>query len=484
MTQIILDSLPSEEDAASWDSILALPDKSFNLRIEQTGTFLISLDSFLIFRHVSEGTELVQVAEFLDYSSLVEELNRLVDLYFEHVFDQLSIPEDFESVKIWWLPTLHKKSVRDGNIWWKVGFDRRTSELTTQHGHVGGKTQTARRAVVVNLSGRSIDKQAVLEVKQEYAKKVRKDNYHTASQPPPSLGQPMLASKFERGKTKVKYPVLLEPKLDGIRCMIRLQDGEILLRSRGGKSMNHISPFLSEEIKRLLLVFPHEVELDGELFIPTELFENITSVVRGEKLISKRGEKLEYHIFTYSSSKVEGALDRMRILEAAFKAAVEDDSPPFTKVKLVEHIIVSSEEEMMMQHEKYTKEEYSDEDMLKYGGTKRLKYEGTMIYKTESNYSHGRGSHIMKIKDFQDEEGTVQEVTEGIGKHKGMAILTVLDPRGNLFKVTPSMDDDGRRNWWENKDMLLGKLVTYKYQELNESGVPRFANVIGIRDYE
>src|SRR3989304_5553014 len=75
--------------------------------------------------------------------------------------------------------------------------------------------------------------------------------------------KPMLAAPFEDHKHKLVYPVTVQPKFDGVRCLaFRKADGTIMLQSRGGDPyelphiQNEISPWLG-----------NGWILDGELYI-------------------------------------------------------------------------------------------------------------------------------------------------------------------------------------------------------------------------
>ena len=43
--------------------------------------------------------------------------------------------------------------------------------------------------------------------------------------------KPMLAHEFKKNKHKVKYPCIVQPKLDGIRCIATIKDGKCTLRT-------------------------------------------------------------------------------------------------------------------------------------------------------------------------------------------------------------------------------------------------------------
>ena len=69
------------------------------------------------------------------------------------------------------------------------------------------------------------------------------------------------------------------------------------------------------------------------------------------------------------------------------------------------------------------------------------------------------------------------------GTEDGAVKFLIRDIRGNEFYVRPKGSLEIRRKWLKNINNLKGKLMTIRYQELSEHGIPRFAVAI-LRDYE
>ena len=63
-------------------------------------------------------------------------------------------------------------------------------------------------------------------------------------------------------------------------------------------------------------------------------------------------------------------------------------------------------------------------------------------------------------------------------------MIKVKDPRGNEFSVRPSATFEQRKIWFDDPNLIVGKKMTYQYQNLSEFGVPRFPEGKDIRDYE
>jgi DNA ligase-1 len=103
--------------------------------------------------------------------------------------------------------------------------------------------------------------------------------------------------------------------------------------------------------------------------------------------------------------------------------------------------------------------------------------EGLMLRRPGSRYEVGRSSSLLKVKTFHDAEARVLEHLAGAGRHKGrLGALLVEMPDGTRFSVGTGFSDRERA-----APPAAGALITYRYQELSEDGVPRFPSYVGVR---
>ena len=103
--------------------------------------------------------------------------------------------------------------------------------------------------------------------------------------------------------------------------------------------------------------------------------------------------------------------------------------------------------------------------------------EGLMLRQPGSQYEAGRSSTLLKVKTFRDAEGRVVEHLPGRGRHAGrMGAVVVELPGGLTFSVGTGFTDDQRRN-----PPSIGSLITYRYQELTDRGIPRFPSFVRVR---
>jgi DNA ligase-1 len=102
--------------------------------------------------------------------------------------------------------------------------------------------------------------------------------------------------------------------------------------------------------------------------------------------------------------------------------------------------------------------------------------EGLMLRQPQSLYEVGRSTTLLKVKAFLDAEARVVEHLPGEGKHKGrLGALVVEMPGGKRFSVGTGFSDAERAS-----PPPLGSLITYRYQELTDRGVPRFPSFLRV----
>ncbi|KAJ3097949.1 hypothetical protein HDU97_004406 [Phlyctochytrium planicorne] len=235
----------------------------------------------------------------------------------------------------------------------------------------------------------------------------------------------------------------MSEKLDGVRAYWH-PEAEAFVSRNGNK-------FYAPEwfTKKL----PRDMSLDGELFAGRGKFASTVSVVRS--MDSPHWKKIEYHIFDAPSisdltfekrmDKIKGFLEKAQIPHA----------------RLVEHVECKGKKHLY--------------DMLKdvegRGG------EGLMLRKPKSKYEFRRSNTLLKVKSFYDAEAVVLAHEKGSGKNSNvMGALKCRMASGKTFKIGSGFTDKERAN-----PPKIGSIVTYKFQELSPSGVPRFPTFVGVR---
>lgn len=103
--------------------------------------------------------------------------------------------------------------------------------------------------------------------------------------------------------------------------------------------------------------------------------------------------------------------------------------------------------------------------------------EGLMLRRPGSRYEVGRSHSLLKVKRFHDDEARVVGHQAGTGRHKGRLGALLVELRdGTRFALGTGLSDAER-----GSPPPVGALVTFRYQELSDGGVPRFPSFVGVR---
>lgn len=364
------------------------------------------------------------------------------------------------------LPTLYKRTSTGALQEWTVIVDG--WKYYTQFGQVGGAIQESAPVVCSKKNlGRAnettAEEQAELEAQALWIKKQKKD--YTLD-PNVKVGQtsdlieggilPMLANKFSEHGDKLKYPCFVQPKLDGHRC-ISDSDG---LWSRTRKPIKSV-PHIREDCMQAT---DNGTPLDGELYNHEyrDKFEQLTHFIR-QSAPEAGCEAVQYHI--YDSPGPGTFRQRWNMLQMVFKG--NRDLFKEGSLRLVETREVQNEDELML----------AFEDFLAQG------YEGAVARNADGLYVNKRSYDLLKIKKFDDAEFKCVEVDEGQGKMKGHAVFVCVTEDGTEFGAKLIGDHDALARYYKHPELVVGKIVTVKYQGLtNKNGVPRFPVALRIRE--
>lgn len=374
--------------------------------------------------------------------------------------------------------TLYKKTSTGAIQFWTISvltgpMPDGANQIFTEYGQVG--TDSPQTTVDLITKGKNVGKknetsvtqQAIAEAQAKWEKQKKKGYVESIEAAQADETDdiieggilPMLAHKFSEQAHKIKYPAAAQPKLDGIRCIAIVKDGECTLWSRTRKPITSI-PHIIAEIEAL---FSHQdITLDGELY-NHELkadFEKIVSMVRQQEP-AEGHEIVQYHIYDQAC---EGTFEeRFSALSEILQLA-----EPYS-LKLVSTVAVESEDHVIERFE----------------AARALGYEGVMIRNPKSSYANKRSYDLQKVKEFDDGEFPIIGVIEGRGKLAGHAIFLCVDSKGDEFKAKMKGDTSKLKELFENHSLWQGKQLTVQYQGLTGAKkVPRFSVGVAIRDYE
>jgi ATP-dependent DNA ligase len=333
---------------------------------------------------------------------------------------------------------LYQSSLSGKKKMWKVEVDK--NKIVVQHGFIDGKITTT-ETICEGKKHTTAEEQAQKEAKALYQKKL-KSGYYEENDKNDKIYFPMLAHEFSE---KTAYPCLIQPKLDGIRCIVYKKD-TIVFQSRNNTIFQPF-PEIAKELEPFFIENP-DLILDGELYHHDLGFQKITSIVR--KQDHPELNLLQYHIYDLICE--EPYLIRYEIIrniKGQYLFCVETKE-------------ATSRESIENYHTHYTK----------------FGYEGIMIRNPYGLYQEkARSKDLLKYKHFKDAEFLVVGHTEG--KH-GIPVFTCVTGDktfGVMMKTTTALKQEMLKNVAD----YYNKYLTVKYQELSDDGIPRFPVGIGFR---
>lgn len=109
--------------------------------------------------------------------------------------------------------------------------------------------------------------------------------------------------------------------------------------------------------------------------------------------------------------------------------------------------------------------------------------EGLMLHRGASLYKGGRSDDLLKLKTHEDSDARVVGHEPGQGKYTGLLgalLVEVPGPQGQpalRFKLGAGLSDEQRR-----QPPPIGSVVTYRFRGTTDSGVPRFATFVRVRE--
>ena len=234
---------------------------------------------------------------------------------------------------------------------------------------------------------------------------------------------------------------LISEKLDGVRA---IWDGSTL-RFRSGKEINAPRWFVDGLPKR---------PLDGELWIARGKFERLSGIVRKDVPDDNEWRQVRYMIF-----ELPGAPGTFRERADAMREIVRQANIPW--LREIEQFSVVDRNSL----QKRMKE------VVKAGG------EGLMLHRADALYETGRSDTLLKMKPWEDAEAVVIGHVPGKGKNAGMlGALRVRTEDGREFSLGTGFTDKQRSN-----PPPIGTTVTYRYRDLTNTGMPRFASFLRVR---
>lgn len=369
------------------------------------------------------------------------------------------------------------------------------AQVFVERGIEGGKitreapTYITEGAFQGQANERNIFQQALIRARSMYEKKKDSGMGSKATATPNQKPYPMLAKTYKDAAKHIEYPVYVQPKLDGIRCITYLDDkSNPVMYSRKLKPFptyqyikNILKPFLEgfyydKEDDRTEAEPYGSIYLDGEIYKHGKHLQDISGESRNEETSEESGN--EYHLYDcfylpmFDSWTFETRLEQLKV----FKEAIDNDPKAKKYIKITPTILAKDQKAVQDLFKRFTGEGY----------------EGIMIRNKQGLYLSSpisRSNDLVKMKAKETDEFEIVGFTEGLrGKDKGALIWQVKTKKGKVFNVTPKdMSQEQRKEKFQEFKKSFGfkgHMLTVEYESLSKDGIPQRAKAVAVRDYE
>jgi len=269
--------------------------------------------------------------------------------------------------------------------------------------------------------------------------------------------KPMLAGKAPADLTKLNYPVLASPKLDGIRCHIH--EGEA--KSRSMKLIPNAS------VRAALAGLPDGI--DGELMVEGGFSECSSAFMSKSKTVT------DFWFFAFDWIQPGDEEWLGRAFDSRLAMLTQwSEAQGHNNLRVVEHVRIENAEDLAAY----------EAQCLAQG------FEGVMVRDPHGAYKFGRSTTreggLLKIKQFADEEMTVTGFEElmhndneakkdAFGRTKRSTSKEGMRPAGVMGVMVGETEDgaivelgtgftaEERGVMWNLRETLIGKLVKFKH---------------------
>lgn len=261
----------------------------------------------------------------------------------------------------------------------------------------------------------------------------------------------------EEDINKIEFPILAQLKYNGARVCAFIENGEVLLKSRGGHS------FSFPALENVLMELPFNIMLDGELTIGDSCNEDHTAVsgmvnsaIKGTPINDLR---LVYNIFDfmpvqefYNQKCLNVYHDRLKNVMRVIDILDNKSILRYPNIKVINAI---------------TTEVANKEDLVQIYETLVARgYEGLILKKKDSKYTFKKNKTWIKMKAVETADLTCVGYEEGKDKYEGLIGSLTCEGviNGVKIKVNVAGLTDVERN--VDPQYYIGKTIEVKYNKI------------------
>lgn len=257
----------------------------------------------------------------------------------------------------------------------------------------------------------------------------------------------MLAEKyFDNAEWLEGKEFTVTLKLDGIRCIAIKNAGKVKFFSRQGQEILG----LVEIQKELEKASDSSYVLDGELLVEgsgtsADQYKATTQVVRRD------GDKKGVTFYVFDVLRVEDfEKQKCEVPYELRRSMLEEEFKFLDHVTPLPALYKGDDTQRIF-------------DLLEL--VRKQEKEGVMVNVDSAYYEFKRTRNLLKVKAMQDVDLSITGFEEGSGRLSGTLGRINVDYKGNTLGVGGGFSDEQRKWFWENKDSLIGRVISVQYFE-------------------
>jgi DNA ligase-1 len=290
----------------------------------------------------------------------------------------------------------------------------------------------------------------------------------------------MLAHDGAKHEKKIKGIKLIEPKLDGVRCLtvVDYEAKTVVQYTRNGKVLENFS-HITDGILNNIDLLGRSYVIDGE--IVSSSFQTLMKQVhRKDDVKATDARLMAFDIIPLkefqAGESILGQRRRSNLLQAL--------KPMLEKCGGID--IINQTEVDLDTYVGELQFKQINKDAIAAG------YEGIMIKDPDAVYECKRSASWLKQKPFIEVSLEIKDVEEGTGKNAGRLGAIVCegtdDGKDIAVNVGSGFSDSDRDSYWDSRDTLPGQVVEVRADAItqNQDGTyslrfPRFLRFRGFR---
>lgn len=272
----------------------------------------------------------------------------------------------------------------------------------------------------------------------------------------------MLSHKYEEKRIK-QWPVAVEEKYDGVRCLALITRSGVKFLSRNGKTeftgLDHVAEDLLGSCE-----FTTEVVFDGELVSGS--FNDTVSETRRKEGDKSNTQFVVFDIITMEGFRLGGSRESYQERRKAICTLF-----PLGKFKSVR----VSDLKMCHSHQEVLDTYFT---IVNRGG------EGVIVKPTNGIYECKRSYNWLKVKEQQSVDVPITGLAQGDadGKFANTLGALVVDVEGVECRVGGGLTEILRDEIWSNPDAFIGRIVEVEFHQKTPDGSLRHPRFVRFRD--